>query len=98
MEKKKSKKRELIEWGIMLSLFGVLYLTGWHTEVIGTLQRVVVASGIMQPSVEDEAVQASYDVYLEDVEGNRVSMSSMRDRKSTRLNSITLQSRMPSSA
>ncbi|MEM9328249.1 MAG: TlpA disulfide reductase family protein [Bacteroidota bacterium] len=78
MSGRKSIKREVIEWAVMLGVFGILYVTGLHTEVIGQLQRLVVMTGIMQPSINSEEQPASYEVWLEDLEGERVSMQSMK--------------------
>ncbi len=80
MSKRKGLKRELLEWGIMIAVIATLYLTGLHTEVIGGLQRLVVMTGIMQPSVEEEMTVASYDLLLEDIDGNRVSMEHMKGK------------------
>lgn len=35
----------------MLGLFGILYLTGLHTEAIGQVQRLMLSTGIMQADV-----------------------------------------------
>ena len=50
----KNIKREVIEWAVFFLIGGGLYFTGYHTEVIGTLQRIVLSTGIFQPS-ENEA-------------------------------------------
>ncbi len=70
----KKIKREFIEWAAIIIVFGTLYLTGWHTEVIGQLQRIVVATGIMQPDVlsEDEQLMADYNFTLVDQSGQLV--------------------------
>lgn len=52
-EKKKSRRRSLIEWGAILSVIGLLYITGLHTEVIGTLQRGLLATGLITPDVPE---------------------------------------------
>jgi thiol-disulfide isomerase/thioredoxin len=55
-DKNKSTRRSLIEWGIFLGIAGVLYLTGLHTEVIGGLQRLILATGIIRPDTESESL------------------------------------------
>lgn len=70
-------KRELIEWGIILGVIGVLYFTGLHTEVIGTLQRGLLATRIIQPDIElDESkfVPARYEMPLITIDGQRTSL------------------------
>jgi hypothetical protein len=47
--KAKKRKRNLIEWGVILGVIGFLYVTGLHTQVIGTLQRGLLATGLIQP-------------------------------------------------
>ena len=73
---KQKVKKEVIEWVVLVSVFGIIYLGGWHTEVIGRLQQLVLTTGIIQPSALEEERQASYDFWLEDFDGNRVEFSS----------------------
>lgn len=53
-QKSKSKgwKRSLIEWGVFILIAATLYLTGYHTQVIGTAQRGLLATGLITPSYE----------------------------------------------
>lgn len=39
-------KRSLIEWGIIFAIGAVLFATGWHTEVLGTMQRAMLWTGL----------------------------------------------------
>ncbi|WP_311195754.1 hypothetical protein [Antarcticibacterium sp. 1MA-6-2] len=41
---KKKTKKGLIEYGIIIAIFGGLYFTGLHTEVFGFLQRGILAT------------------------------------------------------
>ena len=50
--KSKSWKRSLIEWGVFITILATLYLTGYHTQVIGTAQRGLLATGLITPSYE----------------------------------------------
>ena len=43
--------RQIPGWLVMLAIFGVLYLTGLHTQVIGQAQRLILATGLMKPKV-----------------------------------------------
>jgi thiol-disulfide isomerase/thioredoxin len=73
---KKTYKRELIEWTILVVVGLTLYLTGWHTEVIGQLQRVVLATGVMKPDTEENPDKnASYDFRLVNMGGRMVEFS-----------------------
>jgi thiol-disulfide isomerase/thioredoxin len=39
-------KRSLFEWGIIFAIGAILYATGWHTEVLGTVQRAMLWTGL----------------------------------------------------
>ncbi len=69
---KRKVKKELIEWIVLVSVFGIIYLAGWHTEVIGRMQQVVLSTGLITPSIVEEGKKASYDFWLEDFNGNRI--------------------------
>ena len=77
---KKKVKRELIEWIVLIAVFGIIYLGGWHTEVIGKVQQVVLATGIISPSSPDEKKFADYEFRLEDLNGNKVSFSEFKGK------------------
>jgi len=67
MKKKKSLKRELIEWGVFLGIIATLFITGLHTDVIGFLQRGVLKTGLIKPSMEtdmENLPDASYNLKL----------------------------------
>jgi thiol-disulfide isomerase/thioredoxin len=51
--KPKKNVRSIIEWSILISVVLVLYLTGWHTQVIGTLQRGILATGLITPDIPE---------------------------------------------
>jgi thiol-disulfide isomerase/thioredoxin len=60
-------RRELVQWAILLAVAGGLYLTGWHTEVLGGLQRLVLATGLLRPDTSlpnKGPAEASYDMRL----------------------------------
>ena len=48
-KQKKSLKRNIIEWGIIIAVMALLYFTGLYSEVIGRVQQAVLLTGIMQP-------------------------------------------------
>lgn len=78
----KNTRKQFIEYGILGALGLTLYLTGWHTEVIGFLQRGVLATGLMNPdtekpkevSVSEPAITADFNFNLIDSKGTRVTM------------------------
>ncbi|MFY0653966.1 MAG: TlpA family protein disulfide reductase [Cyclobacteriaceae bacterium] len=75
-------KRELIEWGVIITVFLGLYLSGLHTDVIGFVQRAVLAPGFIKPDIleEDEQSLASYNFDLIDESGKRVSFEDFRGK------------------
>ena len=42
----------MIEYGVIAAVVLLLYATGLHTEVIGFIQRGVLATGLMTPKIE----------------------------------------------
>ena len=55
MNKHKFSFRNIPGWAVMLALFGILYLTGLHTEAIGQVQRLLLATGIKKADVPEPA-------------------------------------------
>lgn len=76
---RKKIKRELIEWVVLIGIIGGLYITGWHTEVLGTLQRGILATGIFTPSTGNEIGKTDYQLTLESLDGNKISLSEFRN-------------------
>lgn len=51
--KNKKNVRSIIEWGVLIAVVLILYFTGWHTQVIGTLQRGILATGLIKPDIPE---------------------------------------------
>jgi len=82
-KKKKGLKRELTEWGLILTLIGFLYFTGLHVPVIGNLQRVLLWTGLMSPDTNIEETSfrsANYNVPLLTLEGESISLEKYRGK------------------
>ena len=75
---KRKIKKEIIEWVVLISLVGIIYFAGWHTEVIGRIQQVILATGFIQPSVLEENKAASYDFVLEDQDGEQTQFDAFK--------------------
>ncbi len=58
-KKNKNTKKTWIQYGIFAVVAITLYATGLHTEVIGFAQRGLLATGLMNPDVEEVAQLAS---------------------------------------
>ena len=52
IKKKKSTKRTIIEYAIFALVVLILYLTGLHSELIGFMQRGLLATGLITPKIE----------------------------------------------
>ncbi|WP_161890139.1 TlpA family protein disulfide reductase [Pontibacter russatus] len=53
MNKRKFSLRNIPGWAVMLAIFGILYATGLHTEAIGQVQRLLLATGIKKADVPE---------------------------------------------
>jgi thiol-disulfide isomerase/thioredoxin len=80
--KRKKIKRDLIEWAVIIAIGLILYLTGLHTQVIGTLQGLVLKTGLIRPntSVEEAISQAEYQFRLMDQDGNLLEGTSLEGK------------------
>jgi thiol-disulfide isomerase/thioredoxin len=77
-EKAKKRKRSLIEWGAIIGVIAFLYFTGLHTTVIGTLQKGLLATGLIKPSIPsitDSFPEANRDFYMADEDGQVISLA-----------------------
>lgn len=59
MKKKKFSIPKIPGWLIMMAIFGILYFTGLHTEVIGQVQRVLLFTGVMNADVPEPSVNSN---------------------------------------
>ncbi len=78
-EGKSSVRRNFIEWGIIFGVIGLLYITGWHTQVLGTMQRGLLATGLIKPDIPAETEnlpEASLEFYFSD---RNSSVSSLKE-------------------
>ena len=75
-------KKELKEWGIFASVLLILYLTGLHTHVAAFAQRVVLATGIANPNVEEvvDKEKAAYDFTLNGLDGDILDFESAKGK------------------
>ncbi|HSP40249.1 MAG TPA: TlpA disulfide reductase family protein [Gillisia sp.] len=84
----KKTKKSLIEYGLIIAIFGGLYISGLHTEVLGFLQRGILATGIMDPKLDKEPALAENKAYppadfsmnLINSKGEKVNMEDLRGK------------------
>ncbi|TYP92139.1 Thiol-disulfide isomerase or thioredoxin [Fodinibius salinus] len=78
-------KRSLIKWSVIGAVIALLYFTGWHTEVLGTLQRGMLWTGLFdadtsQVTTTDGPVLTSQDYQFEllQTNGSRTTLSEFK--------------------
>ena len=89
----KKTKKSIIEYSVIGAIILTLFATGLHTEVLGFMQRGLLATGIMNPDLEQKAELASADIASVDSspkadfsmnlinsKGERVSMEEFRGK------------------
>ena len=62
MQKLKNILNKIPGWAVMLTIFGVLYLTGMHTEAIGQVQRLLLATGLKKADMPETGAENSATV------------------------------------
>ncbi|TXK45305.1 TlpA family protein disulfide reductase [Pontibacter qinzhouensis] len=93
MKKPEVSVRAIPGWVIVLTLFGVLYLTGLHTEVVGQVQRLLLASGLKNAGVPEPVSAAGTETTatnhaavvgagfkLTDLNGTTINFASLRGK------------------
>lgn len=75
-------KRRWIEPGLWLGIPLLLYALGWHTQVLGVLQRGLLWTGLFEPEItrQAEAPPADYRMRLRGLDGERRSLAELRGR------------------
>ena len=61
MNKNKFSIKNIPSWTIMLAVFGFLYLTGLHTEAIGQVQRLMLATGIKNADLPEPSAATAVE-------------------------------------
>ncbi|GAB3538079.1 hypothetical protein GCM10027443_32280 [Pontibacter brevis] len=59
MNRRNFSLKDIPGWAMMLAVFGVLYATGLHTEAIGQVQRLLLATGIRKADIPDPEGESS---------------------------------------
>jgi len=80
---KKRVLKEFKEIGIVIAIFGILYLTGLHTDVAAFTQRVILQTGIITPDTElpeNEQEQLDYNLALASIDGQQVHLSDFKGK------------------
>src|SRR5688572_1961183 len=95
MNKHKFSIRNIPGWVYTLVIFGFLYLTGLHTEAIGQVQRILLATGIMKPELSEipqansegnnsiepvSEITLTNDFLLQDLNSKTMKFSSLKNK------------------
>lgn len=89
--KKKSQKsgfkRTLMEWGGIAAVFAVLYFTGLHTEVLGTMQRAMLWTGLFDAEAQEVTTtdgpmlsENAYNMPLTTPQGDKVRLAEFKGK------------------
>ena len=80
--KKKSLNKEFREWGIFVTILGILFITGWHKNLAAGIQQLFLKTGVMQASVKNtsEQVAAPYNFKLKTLKGKQVSFEDFKGK------------------
>lgn len=76
-----NRRRALTEWGIIVAVFVILYATGLHAPVLGTLQQGLLTTGLIKPSIPEGGEvfpEASPAFYFADENGQVMSLDDYR--------------------
>ncbi|HLW21097.1 MAG TPA: hypothetical protein VKX33_12265, partial [Cyclobacteriaceae bacterium] len=76
-------KKEIKSWGIILSVFALLYFTGWITPVMGGLQSLILATGVIKPDTESsipDSDKFDYSGKFTGINGERIDLDDFRGK------------------
>lgn len=76
-QKQSNWKKEAWQWIGIMAVIGLLYGTGWHTEISGKLQQAILWTGIIQAETElpaEEQVQVDFDMPLVTLGGQKANL------------------------
>lgn len=76
----KKIKKELLEWGILLGVLGVLWVTGWYRDVAGFIQRGLLETRLYTPTTAMDERPADYDFQLVNAGGKTVPFEEFRGK------------------
>lgn len=77
-KKNSSLKKEITQWIFIILIGAALYTSGYHTEVIGRIQSVLLYTGILQPDTDPSIIhgqKAEYNMPLLTIDGEQIYLS-----------------------
>ncbi|WP_299455343.1 TlpA disulfide reductase family protein [uncultured Microscilla sp.] len=81
-KRKKSLKRALIEWAVLLVIIGILWVTGWYKDLAAGMQQLVLKTGFVQASAHKKEAQttAPYNFKLRSLDGKPFNFADLRGK------------------
>ena len=78
----KKIKKEIRDWAIFAGILLTLYLTGLHTDVAAFAQRIVLATGVVNPNTEvlETKEKAAYDFTLDKMSGGVLDVEDLKGK------------------
>ncbi len=78
----KKLRKEIIEWVLLIGFLLILFYTPLGTTISTTLQRGLLATGLIRPDIseKEEAVIADFNFELMDINGNSVPFSTFQGK------------------
>lgn len=75
-------KKQLKDWGVVLTVIAILYFTGLHTEVTAFAQRIVLSTGIITPSQLQASTmeKADYNMRLRTLDGKILNFEDYKNK------------------
>jgi len=75
-------KKQLKDWGVVLTVIAILYFTGLHTEVAAFAQRIVLSTGIITPSQlqASKMEKADYNMKLRTLDGEILNFEDYKNK------------------
>ncbi len=80
---KKTFKRNLAEWGVMIGVVAILYFTGLYSAVIGKVQQAFLLTGFFQPEINipvSKQQNADYNLSLIGFDDRLVNLSELQGK------------------
>ncbi|GGF45870.1 TlpA family protein disulfide reductase [Echinicola rosea] len=76
-------KKEIKSWGIIVSVFAVIYYLGWYAPIVGKIQSIILSTGLIKPNMEkpyEVGKDFDYSLKFTDLDGNLIDMQDFKNK------------------